>query len=148
MSAPAHVYEIYIATTPEKLWEALTKPDLTVRYFHHTRIQCDWTKGAPLVYAREDGSRAVEGEVLEVDPPRRLSFTWRTLYDEAARRERPSRVTFEIEALGEVCRLALVHDDFEPGSVTYANVSRGWNAIVCSLKTLLETGAALPPAEL
>ena len=147
MTAPTHVYETYIRTTPEKLWDAITNPDLTERYFHRTRIDSDWTKGSAVAYRRADGSTAVEGEVLEVDRPRRLSYTWRTLYDEAASRERPSRVTWEIEVLGDVCKLTLVHDDFDAGSKTYANVSQGWNAIVCNLKTLVETGEPLPYPE-
>lgn len=140
--SPSHVYETYIRARAEQIFEALTHPDWTIRYFHGTKIDSTWEKGSSVFYRYPDGRPAVDGEVLEVDAPRRLVITWHTRYDEEAAKDRPSRVTFEIEPLGEICRLTLVHDDFDGETATYRNVSRGWNAILCNLKTLLETGEA------
>ena len=134
------VYVTYIQSSPEQVWQALTDPDRTERYFHSTRIDSAFEKGAPVSYRMPDGTVAVEGEVLEVELHRRLAITWHVLYDEECRLERPSRVTFEIEPLGDVCRLTMTHDDFDGETATYRNVSQGWGAILCSLKTLIETG--------
>lgn len=144
MTRPAHVYVTYIKTTPAKLWEALTHPDFTRRYFHRTAVESPWSKGSPVYYRQEDGEIAVDGEVLEVEPERRLVITWHVRYHDAASRERPSRVSFEIEPLGAACKLTLVHDDFPEGSVVYPEIQEGWIPIVCSLKSLLETGEPLP----
>ena len=142
---PVYIYETFIRTTPEKLWEALTSAAFTRLYFHNTEIDSDWKVGSPVVFNRaNDGETAVEGEILAVDKPRLLSYTWRALYDEDMAAESHSRVTFEIEAMQSVCRLRIVHDDFDADSKTLAQISnQGWNAIICSLKSLLETGEPL-----
>lgn len=148
MSAPRHVFVVYIRTTPDKLWEAITSPDFTVQYFHGTRIESDWAPGSPVWYRNADGSAAVDGEVLEAEVGRRLAITWHVNYDAEASRERPSRVSFEIEAVGpEQCRLTVVHDDFDGETRTYQGVGEGWPWILHSLKSLLETGTALPAPE-
>ena len=144
MTGPSHVYVTYIRCTPEALWTALTDPDWTVQYFHSTRIASSFDEGAEVTYALPDGSLAAEGVVIECDPPRRLCITWRALYDPVKAAERPSRVTFEIEPQGDVCRLTLLHDDFDGETETYKTISQGWAPILCSLKTLLETGAPMP----
>ena len=140
MSELDYVYETFIKAPPEKVWEGLTSPEFTRRYFWNTEIESTWEQGAPVSYKNDEGRLFVEGEVIEASPPLRLSFTWRALWSEELAREAPSRVTFEIEQQGGVCRLRVVHDRFPAGSKTHEEVSRGWSAIVCSLKTLLETG--------
>jgi len=141
-----YVYETFIKAPPEKVWEGLTSPEFTRRYFWRTGIESTWEQGSPVVYKNDEGRLVVEGEVIEADPPLRLSFTWRALWSEELAREAPSRVTFEIEQQGTVCRLRVVHDRFPAGSRTHEEVSRSWSAIVCSLKTLLETGEPLAVA--
>lgn len=144
MTGPTHVYVTYIRCTPERLWQALTDPDFTVQYLHATRIASTFAAGDPVTYTLPDESLAVEGVVLACEPPHRLSITWRAVYDPVKAAERPSRVTFEIEPQGDVCRLTLTHDDFDGETETYKTVSQGWAPIVCSLKTLIETGAPMP----
>ncbi len=148
MSAPQHVFVVYIRTTQDKLWEAITSPDFTVKYFHETRIDSDYAPGSPVYYRNADGSVAVDGEILEADVGRRLSISWHVNYDEEQSREKPSRVIFEIEAAGpELCKLTVVHDDFEGETKTYKGVGEGWPWILYSLKSLLETGTPLPYPE-
>lgn len=136
-------YETFIRAPAESIWEALTSADFTSKYFHSTYVSSSWHEGDAVVYASEDGKELVTGRVLEADAPHRLSITWKALYDEQMALEKESRVTFEIETLGGVCRLRITHDQFEPGSKTYENVRGGWSAIICSLKSLLETGEPL-----
>ncbi|PPK62570.1 metalloregulator ArsR/SmtB family transcription factor [Actinokineospora auranticolor] len=158
MAAPTEfTYTTYIATTPEKLWQALTDPAFTRRYWG-VEFTSDWTAGTPMTWV-ENGVTITDPEqvVLESDPPRRLSYTWHTISDEwrdshdfdhevAARfaAEPRSRVSFEIEQLGERVRLTVVHGGFEPGSELLAGVTHGWPEIIASLKSLLETGTGLP----
>ena len=146
MAKPIYVYDTFIRASAERIWSALTSAEFTRQYFYATAVQSDWQVGSPVVYLNPDGSRVVEGEVLESEPPRRLVITWRPLYEDRLAAEPPSRVTFEIEALEGVCRFRVTHDHFEEGSQVYENVRQGWSAIICSLKSLLETGEALPVA--
>lgn len=141
--APHHVFQIYIRCTPEQLWDGITSADLTRRYFHETAVESTWEPGAPVVYRNPDGSTAVEGEVVTAEPPLRLTITWRVLYDPAAAQEAPSRVTWEIEQLGESCRLTLTHDQFPDGSAVYDGVGEGWPMLLSSLKSLIETDEPL-----
>jgi uncharacterized protein YndB with AHSA1/START domain len=144
MSTPKHVYEVYIRTTPEKLWQAITSADATRQYYQRgLAVDSAWQPGQPICYRSPDGKAWVEGELLEVDPPRRLSHTFIGLFADPQRAERPSRVTWEIEQQGDVCRLTLVHDDFEGETETYGGVAHGWPVILSGLKTLLETGEPL-----
>lgn len=142
---PEYIYETFIRTTPEKLWEGLTSAAFTRLYFHNTEISSDWEVGSPVVFNRANGGgTAVEGKILAADKPKLLSYTWRALYDEDMAAESYSRVTFKIEAMQDVCRLRIVHGDFDAGSKTFAQISnQGWSAIICSLKSLLETGEPL-----
>lgn len=143
MNKPDYVYETYIRTTPERLWKAITSAEFTRQYFHGMAIESDWTPGGPVVFRYEDGRPGVEGQVLEAEPTRLLRYTWRFVYDEELARERPSRVSFEIEPQGAVCRLRVTHDDFDPHSKVLPLVSQGWAPLICSLKSLLETGQPL-----
>ncbi|WP_129664220.1 ArsR/SmtB family transcription factor [Phytoactinopolyspora endophytica] len=160
MDKPEFVYTTYINTTPEKLWQALTDPAFTRRYWHVT-FDTDWKVGSTMTWNMGDVSMADPAQViLESEPCRRLSFTWHTvtpefakaveLSDEAAgklRDETRSKVTFDIEPYGEMVKLTVVHDGFEPGSTMLEMVGQGWPELLSSLKTLLETGETLPEAK-
>jgi len=139
---PEFIYVSYIETTPEKLWEALTSSDFTKRYWWDTRVVSDWKVGSPFSLVL-NGRTTDVGEVLEAARPRRLSYTFRHILNEAARNERPSRVTFVLEPHGKLVKLTLTHEDFAKDSVVIDGISKGWPAIMSSLKSLLETGEAL-----
>jgi uncharacterized protein YndB with AHSA1/START domain len=147
MSEPKFVYVTYIATTPERLWQALTDGAFTERYWFGTRIESEWTLGATVTFLRNDAVYD-SGAVLECDPPRRLSYSWRVQFHEEFRRERPSRVTFEIEPMSaggmkSEVKLTVTHDDFDVGSKVFLAISGGWPVVLASLKSFLETGEAL-----
>ncbi|MBV9174473.1 MAG: SRPBCC domain-containing protein [Chloroflexi bacterium] len=142
MDAPRHVFQVYIRTSPEQLWQAITDPEFTRRFFFETRVDSRWEPGERLAYSRKDGSLVVEGEVLEVERPRRLVTTWAFRNNPELQDDPPSRVTWEIEPLGSTCRLTLVHD-FASETASYRSVVRGWPRVLSSLKTLLETGEPL-----
>jgi uncharacterized protein YndB with AHSA1/START domain/DNA-binding transcriptional ArsR family regulator len=143
MGRPSHVYEVYIRTTPQELWDAITRPELTRQYFYGSSVESDWKVGSPVIHRMANGSIALEGTIVEAVPPRRLVTTFVMVHDEEARRDRPSRVTWEIEPLGAVCKLTVTHDDFDGETRTYRQVARGWNPVLSGLKTLLETGEPL-----
>jgi uncharacterized protein YndB with AHSA1/START domain len=143
MDRPRHVYQVFIRTTPERLWQAITDPAFTERYFFQTRVDAAWRRGSAVQYWMADGRLAVEGEVVEVDPPRRLVTTWSFRYSDDLAGDPPSRVTWEIEPLGETCKLTLVHDDFASETPTFRSVGQGWPMVLSSLKSLLETGEPL-----
>ena len=139
------VYAVFIRATPEQVWDAITKPEFTMRYFHGTRIESTFEPGAPYLSLAGDGDETlVDGEVLESDPPRMLKHTWRALYDPETASEPFSRVTWEIEAQeGGVTKLTVVHDQLEAAPKTAASVAGGWSYVLSGLKTLLETGEPL-----
>ena len=159
MSSTEFVYTSYIATTPEKLWQALTDPAFTSRYWGAT-FTSDWTAGSRYSWHQFGVTIASpEMVVLESEPYRRLSYTWHTFTPEFAETvgftgefqatvaaEPRSKVTFELEPAGPLVKLTVVHDGFEPGSLVLSSVSQGWPAILSNLKTLLETGETLPAA--
>jgi uncharacterized protein YndB with AHSA1/START domain len=149
MRKPAFVYVTYIETTPEKLWEALTSSEFSKRYWFNTELKSDWKVGSPFALVM-DGTTTDVGKILEVDRPRRLSYTFHHVLSEAARKERPTRVTFNLEPHGKLVKLTLTHEEFEQGSVILDGISNGWPAILSSLKSLLESGTALaiPPSAL
>ncbi|HEY9658904.1 MAG TPA: SRPBCC family protein [Allocoleopsis sp.] len=138
MDKPQFVYVVYIATTPEKLWEALTSGEFTQKYWGGRKIQSDWKVGSPVKHVKDDGSSDWEGEVLQCDPPRLLSYTF---HAPGEKQEQPSRVVFELEPNGSTVKLTLTHDELDEKS--FMVISRGWSAILSSLKSLLETGNPL-----
>ncbi|WP_167479938.1 ArsR/SmtB family transcription factor [Nocardia arthritidis] len=160
MAETEFVYTTYIKTTPEKLWQALTEPAFTKRYWG-VAADTDWRPGSEMVWHQGDwSSKDPEQVVLEADPYRRLSYTWHTFdpafaetFDFSEEQlakwaaEPRSKVTFELEPLGEIVKLTVVHDGFGPGSGVLAGISEGWPAILANLKTLLETGETLPEPE-
>jgi len=144
MDKPSFVYVSYVATTVEKLWQALTDGEFTRRYWGGRRIESDWQVGSPVKHVREDGGVDWQGEVLQSERPRLLSYTFHMLISEQHRGERPSRVTFDLQPMGLVVKLTLTHDDFESEKTTFETTRHGWPAIMSSLKSLLETGSPLP----
>ncbi|AZM95039.1 SRPBCC family protein [Vreelandella venusta] len=154
MSKPDFAYVIYVNTTPEQLWKALTEGEFTRQYWGGRQITSEWTAGATVELVKADGSLDWHGEVLESDPPHRLSYTFIPENDDEmpgyegekvdlTRPEKPSRVTFEIsEYMGQV-RLTLIHDQFEEDSKVLQGISVGWPVILSSLKSLLEGGSPL-----
>ncbi len=161
LEKPSFVYTTYIRTTPEKLWQALTEPAFTERYWSIT-FQTDWKLGSPMIWKTRGLAIAdPEQVVLESEPYRRLSYRWQThspewaqalnLNEEAGDRlasEPRSKVTFEIEPLGDQVRLTVIHDDLVPGGLTGSMISNGWPRVLANLKTLLETGETLPDVQL
>jgi uncharacterized protein YndB with AHSA1/START domain len=142
MGKPEFVYVSYIETTPAKLWEALTSSEFSKRYWWDTSVVSDWKVGSPFSLVL-NGKTTDVGEILEADPPRRLCYSFRHILNEAARNERPSRVTFVLEPHGKLVKLTLMHEDFAENSVILDGISKGWPAIMSSLKSMLETGQPL-----
>ena len=142
MSKPAFVYVTYIATTPEKLWQALIDEDFIAQYWGGTRLKSDWTLGSTIEFITAEGKLTDTGVILEIDPPRRLSFSWHVMH-EFAKGEPDSRVTWELVPVGATVKLTLTNDRFEPGSKVLEAVSSGWPMIISCMKTLLETGSPL-----
>ncbi len=140
------VYEIYIKTTPERLWQAITDPTLRAKFSFGVATHSDWTPGSRYHARTTDATVApgidiADGENLEVDPPRRLVQTFRALWGDAAKAEGYSRVTWEIEPVGDSCRLTVTHDRLRTGA--NPELYGGWPMILSGLKTLLETGGML-----
>lgn len=151
MTNSTFIYVTYIATTPEKLWEALTNSDFTEKYFFGTKIESDWRVGSKVTYSRE-GKVTDYGEILKYEPPKLLSFTW-TYEGDKTEREEPTRVTFELKPMGETVKLTLKHENLVTTDIveeddTFEGFNNGWPAILSNLKTLLETNETLPPISL
>lgn len=136
------VFEIYIKTTPERLWQAITDGEVRRKYNFGVGVESDWTAGSHYagVHPMAPGP-LLEGENLEVDPPRRLVQSFAALWGEDVKREGTSRVTWEIEPVGDSCQLTVTHDDLREGANT--ELYGGWPMILSGLKTLLETGESL-----
>ena len=142
MGKPDFVYVIYIKTTPEKLWEALTSSAFSRRYWFDTELRSDFKVGSP--FALVMGGKVTDsGEILEADRPRRLSYTFKHELDDEMRKEGATKVVFTLEPHGDLVKLTLTHEGFDPGSKLLDGVSKGWPAILSGLKSLLETGDAL-----
>jgi uncharacterized protein YndB with AHSA1/START domain len=134
------VFEIYIKTTPERLWQALTDPDMRAKYTFGAVVVSTWAQGSSY-YAEGRGNRIMEGENLEVDPPRKLVQSFRALWGDDVKAEGTSRVTYEIEAVGDSCLLKVTHDQLPEGANN--QLYGGWPMVLSGLKTLLETGELL-----
>ncbi len=135
------VFEIYIRTTPERLWEAITDPEIRGKFQFGNRIASDWTPGSRVEMSHPSAGILGEGENLEVDPPRRLVGTFTALWGEDVKSEGTSRVTWEIEPVGDSCRLTVTHDQLREGA--NSQLYGGWPMILSGLKTWLETGEVL-----
>ena len=136
------IFEIYIRTTPERLWEAIIDPEIRSRYNFGAAVESTWTVGAPLTMSAPNAPGLLgDGEVLEVDPPRRLVHTMTALWSDDVKSEGASRVTWEIEPVGDSCHLTLTHDQLRDGA--NEQIFGGWPMILSGLKTWLETGQLL-----
>jgi uncharacterized protein YndB with AHSA1/START domain/DNA-binding transcriptional ArsR family regulator len=136
------VFEIYIRTTPERLWEAIIDPEMRSRYTFGIRVDSDWTAGSSYAGNHPAAAAALfEGENLEVDPPKRLVQSYTAMWSDDVRRDGTSRVTWEIEAVADSCRLLVTHDQLPEDAND--QIYGGWPQILSGLKTLLETGETL-----
>ena len=143
MTESRFVYVTYIRTTPDRLWQALLKPEFTRRYWCETWQECEWKVGAAWRIMIPDGRVGDSGEVLEIDPPRRLVLSWRNEFQPDLHAEGYSRMTYELEPVGDSVKLTVIHEMDKPGSKLIEAVSGGWPHIFASLKSLLETGESL-----
>ena len=141
---PTFVYVTYIESTPEKVWKALTDADLTAQYWGHSNVS-DWQVGSAWEHRRTDGSGIADvvGTVVESEPPTRLVTTWSV--PGGGQADNTSRVTFDIEPHGEIVRLTVTHADLADDAER-AEAAGGWAAVLSNLKSLVETGHALPQA--
>jgi uncharacterized protein YndB with AHSA1/START domain len=150
MSFTPHVYQIYIAATPDQVWAAITESEWTKRYFHSTEFVEPPQLGKPYLTVVGDGRPAIDGMIEEMQPPAgarsgRFVQTWHTRYDPELEQEPPSRVEWIVENAGEgLTRVRLVHGNLEHSPLTWKNVKDGWVWILNSMKTLLETGQPPP----
>jgi uncharacterized protein YndB with AHSA1/START domain len=141
---PTTVYTIYIAAAPEKVWEALTRAEFSRRYFFGNAVEVDLRVGGAYIVRTPDGALHISGEVIECDPPRRLSFTFNVNWPELVEKLGPTLVTYEIEPVGDAVRLTMCESHDRPLDDDVLSGGRqGWPAILSSLKSLLETGEAL-----
>ena len=143
MAESEFVYVTYIRTTPEKLWRALTEPEFTRQFWMGTTQESEWTPGAAWRIAKPDGSAADSGEVLEIEPHKRLVLKWQNHLFPELTAEGFSRMTYEIEEKGDAVKLTVTHIMEKSDSKFIKAVSTGWPMILASLKSLLETGESL-----
>ncbi|MGE5185123.1 MAG: SRPBCC family protein [Acidobacteriota bacterium] len=134
------VYVTYIRTTPAKLWKALTDPAFVRQYWFDTTVECSWQQGAPWKLVGADGRLMDSGEILEIEPPRRMVIRWRNVWKPELEAEGASRCTIELEPVDRSVKLTITHELERPDSKFIAAVSGGWPIIASNLKSLLETG--------
>lgn len=139
MDKPELVYTTYIRSTPEKLWDAISKPEFTRQYWGGNANVSDWKPGSKWLHVSKENATWVTGDVVECIPAKRLVLTWADPDDA----KDVSRVTFEIEPMDDMVCLTVTHDDFRAGSEMAGKVSQGWPRVLSSLKSFLETGAGL-----
>lgn len=144
MDGPEFVYVAYIATTPDKLWQALTSGAITRLYWYDRRIESEWSVDSPVRFYDGDSNVVTdEGKVLQTDPPRRLSYSFRPVLNDEVQEMGTSRVSFTMEPVDGMMKLTLVHDELR-SEEEGAGFREGWSPILSSLKTFLETGKPMP----
>ena len=134
------VYVTFIRTTPQKLWDAITKPEFTRDYWHGTSLDSDWKVGSHWKMMNPERGMTDSGEVLEADPPRRLVLTWRHEFRPELKAEGFARATLELEPMDDTVKLTVTHESEVKDAKLIHAVSGGWPIILSSLKSLLETG--------
>jgi uncharacterized protein YndB with AHSA1/START domain len=139
----SHVLQVYIRTTPEQLWQALTDGELTKQYYFGSAAESTWKVGDPFRNVNADGTVMLEGTILEVDKPHRLVTTFIPRWEPAGSGDPGWKVTWEITQLGDACKLTLIHDGLVKDSEAARGTFEGWSKILSGLKTLLETGEPL-----
>jgi uncharacterized protein YndB with AHSA1/START domain len=143
MAESRFVYVIFIRTTPEKLWQALIDPEFTRKYWVGTVQESEWKPGSSWRIMIPDGRVADSGEIVEIEPCRRIVMTWRNEFKPELREEGYARLTYELEKVGESVKLTITHEIDKPHSKFIDAVSKGWPHLLSSLKSLLETGESL-----
>jgi uncharacterized protein YndB with AHSA1/START domain len=139
------VYETYVLATPERIWQALTDPNLTEQYFFGTGVESDFSDKAAIRYRNAEGGIDADGEILEASENLRLAYTFRPAWSPNVQGVEPGTVSWEIEPSGPVSKVTLTHDGFDFSSPGAEQVHSGWVLTLSSLKTLLETGKPLKP---
>jgi len=140
----AFTYDIYIGAPVAKVWKGIVDGEMTKHYVYGTRLQTNLKKGAPYAYVGDGDFKVVDGEILEIEPDKRLIMSWKAHWDESVAKDRPSRVTYELSPAGlSTTKLHLVHDEFAGATATYSGSVDGWPLMMSSLKSLLETGKPL-----
>lgn len=137
------VYVTYIRTSAEKLWSALLTPEFTRQYWYGTQMVSDWKPGSSWQLVFADGRVGDSGQILEIDPPRRLVIRWQNEFRPELKAEGPAQCIFELEPKGDTVRLTITHTSVKPNSQLIVAVSGGWPKILSGLKSLLETGQPL-----
>lgn len=143
MAGTRFVYATYIRTTPEELWRGLIDPEFTRRYWAETWQESEWKAGASWRLMIPDGRVGDAGEIVEIEPHRRLVLSWRNEFRPELRAEGFMRVTYELEPEGDMVKLTLIQEMDREGSQTIEEMSKGWPLLLASLKSLLETGEPL-----
>jgi len=143
MAESSFVYVTYIRTTPEKLWQALIEPEFTRQFWVETWQDCDWKVGSSWKLMIPDGRVGDSGEVLEIEPARKLVLSWRNEFKPELHAEGYSRLTYTLEPQGDMVKLTVAHEMDKPNSKLIEGVSNGWPMVMASLKSLLETGESL-----
>ncbi|EEW61121.1 SRPBCC family protein [Silicibacter sp. TrichCH4B] len=138
------IYVTYIRTTPEKVFDAITRPEISRRYWDHENVSEDWQPGSDWQHIKVKETRTVElvGKVIESNPPKRLVISWAN----ESQKDNPdqySRVTYDIEPQGDMVKLTVSHDELQPGSGMLKGISAGWPIVLSSMKSFLETGQGL-----
>jgi uncharacterized protein YndB with AHSA1/START domain len=140
----AYAYDIYIAAPIDKVWNGIVDAEMTKHYVYGTRFESKLKKGTPYAYIGDGDFKVVDGEILEIEPEKKLVMSWKAHWDESVANDPPSRVTYELTAEGPLTtRLHLVHESDAP-SATYTGSVESWPLMMSSLKSLIETGKALP----
>ena len=140
----AYSYDIFIGAPVGKVWRGLVDGEMTRHYVYGTRLDAKLEKGAPYAYLGDADFKVVDGEIIDVEPEKRLVMTWRAHWDDNVTKDPASRVTYELSAAGPATtKLHVVHDGFEGETATYVGSIAGWPVMMSSLKSLLETGEPL-----
>lgn len=134
------MYQIVIATSADKVWESLTKPEFTQKFWFGRKVESNWEIGSPVAIVTPEGEVEAKGEVVAFEPNKKLSYTWLSSRDAA---EDVSTVVFELQEMGPLTKLTIFHD-IDADKASFQQAAAGWTFILCGLKTYLETGAAMP----